>query len=204
MLLRIREVLTCLGGIKLNTSSYLWDKDIILIDLNGAYSPETRDEKYITIPDRSEVRTLKKVDLMATFCNNKPVTLQGFFNFDQNYYNRELLTNVRSNNLQWGGMLSLNNKFLPVTLTYRNQNWDQEEIQTGRSFNMDQENMQARASKSFGSRDRSELIYSHNNYLYRYAELHQTHHLIDRVALNNNLYFDAGQEIQPELQDYLV
>ena len=104
-----------LGGVKLNTSSYLWDKDVLLIDLNGAYSPELRDESYITVPDRSEVRTLKKVDLMATLCNNRPLTLQGFFNFDQNYYNRELLTNVRSNNLQWGGTLSLNNKFLPVS-----------------------------------------------------------------------------------------
>ncbi len=182
-----------LGGIKLNTSSYLWDKDILLIDLNGAYSPELRDEKYIAVPDRSEVRTLKKVDLMATLCNNKPVTLQGFYNFDQSYYNRELLTNVRSNNQLWGGILSLNNRFLPVTVSYRNQKWDQEEVQTGRVFTMDQENVQARAVKSFGSGDRTELVYSHNNYLYRYAELHQTRHLIDRVALNNNLYFDAAR-----------
>lgn len=183
-----------LGGIKLNTSSYLWDKDVLLIDLNAAYSPEFRDETYITVPDRSEVRTLKKVDLMATLCNNKPVTLQGFFNFDQNYYNRELLTNVRSNNKQWGGILSLNNKILPVSITYRKQNWDQEETETGRVFNMDQENIQARASKSFGSRDRNELIYSRNDYLYTYGELHETQHLINRIALNNNLYFDASRK----------
>jgi len=180
-----------LSGIKLNTSSYLWDKDILLIDLGGAYSPELRDEKYINVPDRSEVRTLKKVDLKATLFNNKPVSLQGFYDFDQSYYNRELLTNVRSNNQLWGGILSLNNKILPLTLSYRNQVWDQEETQTGRTFNMDQENIQARASKSFGSRDRTELIYSHQNYLYRYAELHQTEHLIDRVALNNNFFFDV-------------
>jgi len=183
-----------LGGIKLNTSSYLWDKDILLIDLGGAYSPELRDENYITVPDRSEVRTLKKVDLMATLFNNKAVTLQGFYNFDQSYFNRELLTNVRSNNQQWGGVLSLNNRFLPLTLTYRNQRWDQEEIQTGRIFNMDQESFQARTSKSFGSRDRTEVIYSHNNYLYRYAELHETSHLIDRVALNNNVFFDGNRK----------
>lgn len=182
-----------LSGIKLNTSSYLWDKEILLIDLGGAYSPELRDEKYITVPDRSEVRTLKKLDLRTTLFNNKPVTMQGFYNFDQSYYNRELLTNVRSSNQQWGGILSLNNRFLPVTLTYRNQEWDQEEIQTGRTFNMDQENIQVRATKSFGSRDRSELLYSHHNYLYRYAELHQTEHLIDRVALNNNFFFDVAR-----------
>ncbi len=182
-----------LSGLKINTSSYLWDKDILLIDLAGAYSPELRDEKYITVPDRSEVRTLKKVDLKTTLFNNKTVTLQGFYNFDQNYFNRELLTNVRSNNRQWGGILSLNNKFLPVSLTFRDQKWDQEEIQTGRSFQMDQENLEARASKSFGSRDRTELLYSHNSYLYRYAALHRTAHKIDRLALNNSLFFDKAR-----------
>jgi len=183
-----------LSGLKLNTSSYLWDKDIFMIDLSGAYSPELRDEKYITVPDRSEVRTLKKVDLMATLFNNKAVTLQGFYNFDQSYFNRELLTNVRSNNQQWGGILSLNNRFLPLSLSYRNQKWDQDELQTGRIFNMDQESFQARSSKSFGSKDRTELLFSHNNYLYRYAELHQTSHLIDRFALNNNLFFDEARK----------
>ncbi len=183
-----------LSGIKLNTSSYLWDKDILLIDLGGAYSPELRDEQYITIPDRSEVRNLAKLDLKATLFNNKPVTLQGFYNYDQSYYNRELLTNVRSTNQLWGGILSLNNKFLPLSLTYRNQKWNQDEIQTGRTFNMDQENIQARANKSFGSRDRTELLYSHYDYHYRYAELHETAHLIDRIALNNSIFFDASRK----------
>ena len=183
-----------LSGLKLNTSSYLWDKDILLIDLGGAYSPELRDEQYITVPDRSEVRTLKKLDLKTTLFNNKPVTLQGFYNFDQSYYNRELLTNVKSNNQQWGGILSLNNRILPVSLSYRNQKWDQEELQTGRTFNMDQEIFEVRASKSFGERDRSELVYSHHNYFYSYAELHQTEYLIDRVALNNSLFFDAARK----------
>ena len=182
-----------LGGIKLNTSSYLWDKDLILIDLGGAYSPELRDESYITVPDRSEVRTLKKLDFRTTFLNNRPISLQTFYNFDQNYYNRELLTNVRSNNQQWGGILSFNNRILPLTLTYRNQKWDQKEIQTGRRFNMDQQSVEARATKSFGSRDRTELLYSHNDYLYRYAELHQTDHLINRLALNNMFFFDVGR-----------
>lgn len=185
-----QQSLYLLSGLKLNTSSYLWDKDILLIDLGGAYSPELRNENYITVPDRSEVRTLKKLDLRTTLFNNKPVTLQGFYNYDQSYFNRELLTNVRSTNQQWGGIFSLNNKFLPVTLNYRNQSWNQIETETGRTFNMDQQNLEARATKSFGSRDRNELVYSHNNYLYRYVELYQTEHLIDRVSLNNNIFFD--------------
>lgn len=182
-----------LSSFKLNTSSYLWDKDILLIDLGGAYSPELREEQYITIPDRSEVRNLAKVDLKTTLFNNKPATLQGFYNYDQSYYNRELLTNVKSSNQLWGGILSLNNKILPLTLTYRNQEWDQEETQTGRTFFMDQENIEARANKSFGSRDRTELLYSHHNYLYRYEDIHETANLINRISLNNSVFFDAAR-----------
>ena len=59
---------------------------------------------------------------------------------------------------------------------------------------MDQESFQARTSKSFGSRDRTEVLFSHNNYLYSYAELHQTSHVIDRVALNNNVFFDDARK----------
>jgi hypothetical protein len=183
-----------LSGIKLNTNSYLWDPDIVMLDINGAYSPELRDEKYIALPDRSEVRTMNKIDLRATVFNNKPITLSGFFNSDQNYFNRELLTNVRTETRQYGGMLSTNNRILPLSLSYGNTLWDQEELQTGRLFNMEQDNFQARATKSFGSRDRHELIYAHNDYLYRYAELYQTHHIIDRAALNNNIYFDAARK----------
>ena len=61
------------------------------------------------------------------------------------------------------------------------------------NFNMDQENLEARASKSFGSRDRTEVIYSHNNYLYRYAAVAPDAHEIDRVALNNSLFFDTAR-----------
>ncbi|MDF1575191.1 MAG: hypothetical protein P1P86_08390 [Bacteroidales bacterium] len=134
------------------------------------------------------------MDLKTTLFNNKAVSLQGFYNFDQSYYNRELLTNVRSNNRQWGGILSLHNSFLPISLTYRDQMWSQEEIQSGRTFNMDQQNMEARTSRSFGARDRTELLYSHQNYIYRYAELHRTVHQIDRLAFNNSLFFDAARK----------
>lgn len=183
-----------LSSFTLNTSSYLWDKDILMIDLGGAYSPELRDETYITIPDRSEVRTLKKIDLKTTLFNNKPVSLQGFYNYDQNYYNRELLTNVRSSNQLWGGMFLLNNRILPLSVTYRNQKWDQEETQTGRTFIMDQELVEARANKSFGTRDRSELVFAHHDYLYEYADIHQTAHLIDRLAFNNSVFFDPSRK----------
>ena len=37
-------------------------------------------------------------------------------------------------------------------------------------------------------------LYSHQDYLYRYADLHQTAHLIDRFTFSNSLFFDPERK----------
>ena len=181
------------GGFLLNSNSYLWHPDILSININGEFNPETRSERYLIIPDRAEVRTLKKLEIRTSIFNNKSVTLNTYLNLNQNYFNREYLTNVRSNNQQWGGVFSLNNKILPASLTYRNFKWDQKETETGRLFRMNQENFQGRIGKSFGTRDKHELIYSYDDYSYIYDDIDKTANLVNRLALTNSIYFDADK-----------
>lgn len=180
-----------IGGLKLDLNSYLWQPDLASFRISGEYNPETRDEKYLLIPDRSEVRTLKKLDLQASIFSGKPVSLIAWANLNQNYYNRELLTNIRSNNRRWGGTLSLNNNIVPLSITYRNTYWDQLETQTGRNFIMEQDNMQAVIKKSFTQNDNNEILYSHENYNYTYSDLHNNSNVIDRFRLDNNIYFSS-------------
>lgn len=185
-----QQSLYFLGGIRLNSNSYLWDPDLVLLSLSGEYNPETRNEKYLQIPDRAEVRNLTNFDLRATIFNNKPVTINAFASLNQSYFNREYLTNIKSDNNQWGGIINLNNKIVPLTVSFRKMKWEQMEVQTGRSFSMAQSDLEGRISKSFGQRDKSEIIYSHNNYLYTYAEQDEVKNRIDRLSLSNSLYFD--------------
>jgi hypothetical protein len=179
-----------LGGIMLNTASYLWAPDLVFINLDAEFNPETRKETYLLIPDRSEVRTLKKIDLRTAIFRNKSVNLNTFVNLNQTYFNRELLTNIRSDNKQWGGLLSLNNKFLPVSVSFRQSDWSQKELQTGRNFTMTQNNILGRISKSIGQNDSHEFIYSRDDYTYNYAGSREVNNIIDKVALNNSIYFD--------------
>ena len=179
-----------IGGIKLNLNSYLWDPQLISVRLSSEYNPESRNEKYLLVPDRSEVRTLKKLDLQTSFLSGKPVSLTAYANLNQNYYNRELLTNIKSNNRRWGGTLSLNNRVLPLSLSYRNSSWDQLETQTGRQFVMKQDIIQSVVKKSFSRHDSHEAFYSHENYNYTYSELHNTGNKLDRFRLNNNFYLN--------------
>ena len=180
-----------IGGLRLHSSSYFWNPDIILLDIEGEVNPESRGEKYLAVPDRSEVRTLNKLGIKTTVFNNKAISLSSYINLHQSYFNRELLTDVRSNNRQWGGILSSNNKFLPVSLTFRQTKWDQEELQSGRKFKMDQNYLEGRVSKSFGKTDKHELIYGRDEYKYLYADLNEVYNIVDRISLSDNIYFDS-------------
>ncbi|TAL74941.1 MAG: hypothetical protein EPN88_03600 [Bacteroidetes bacterium] len=181
------------GGIAFNTGSYLFTPDLIFINLDAEFNPETRRETYLLIPDRSEVRTLSKLDFRTSVFRNKSINLNTFINLNQTYFNRELLTNIKSDNKQWGGLLSLNNKFLPVSVSFRQSDWTQKEIQTGRTFRMKQNNLLGSVTKSFGNSDKHELLYSHDDFNYNYADSREIINIIDKVALNNNIYFDRGQ-----------
>jgi hypothetical protein len=182
-----------IGGIKLNTSSFLWQPDIFALNIGGEYNPESRNEQYLTIPDRSEVRTLKKLDLRSTIFSDKSITLTPYFNIHQNYFNRENLTNVRSNNRQWGGILSLNNSFLPLTISYRSLKWNQTETESGRQFEMNQNSLQGRISKSFYGVDKHNLTYAYDDYLYTYSDLNAIQNKVHRVTLNDQFYFDQDK-----------
>ena len=183
-----------IGGIALNTGNYLWNPDIIFINLDGEFNPETRNETYLLIPDRSEARTLSKVDFKTSIFRNKSINLNTFVNLNQSYFNRELLTNIKSDNKQWGGLLSSNNRFLPFSVSFRKSDWTQKELQTDRTFNMEQNNLLARFSKSFGKSDTHELIYSRDDYAYNYAGSKEISNLINKIALNNSFYFDSEQK----------
>jgi len=182
-----------IGGIKLNLNSYLLNPDIVTLNISTEYNPESRDEKYLLVPDRSEVRTLKKFDARASVFSGKPVTVTAYANLNQSYYNRELLTNIKSNNQRLGVTLSLNNRLLPLSVSYRNTFWDQTETLTGRVFKMGRDNLESRLIKSFSEYDRHELSFSHENYDYTYSDLHNTKNKINRFRANNSIYLNKDR-----------
>lgn len=181
------------GGLRLSSNSFLWSKDIAEITVSGEFNPESRREKYLQIPDRSEVRTLSNLDFRATVFNNKPLTISFFGGHNQSYFNRELLTNVRTRTNSYGGMISLNNRILPLSVSYRSSDWLQTETEENRSFRMKQEDLEGRVTKSFTDFDRNELLYAHNRYNYSYQGMDDVSNVTDRVSLSNNISFDRKQ-----------
>lgn len=179
-----------IGGIRLNSDSYLWRPGIIDLSLNGEYNPETRQEKYLVIPDRSEVRTLKKLEARVSFLADRNIHLTSWTNLHQSYFNRENITNILSGNRQWGSLFSFNNNILPFSIRYSGILWDQNETETNRTFSMNQKSVQARSTKSFYKIDNHELTYSYDDYAYTYADRNTILNAVHRIAMNNQLFFD--------------
>lgn len=182
------------GGLRLNSSSYMWDPDIISFNFSGEYSPDFRDENYIKLPDRSEVRTLSRINLITSVFNNKPVTLSNYVNLNRSYFNRDNLTNVHSINNQWGVILATQNKILPLTISYRDVSWNQKETDTGREFKTSQKNIEAKTSKSFFGNDKNELKYTYREYRHSYTNLSTTENNVNRVDFVGQVFFDPNKK----------
>lgn len=181
------------GGLALNSTSYMWNPDIIAFNLGGEYNPEFRDDRYIVIPDRSEVRTISKLNLQASVFNNKAISLNTFYNLNNSYFNRENLTNVKSDNRQFGSMLSVSNRILPFRLSYRDIKWEQTETESGRYFTMGHRSIEASTDFSFYNNDNHELKYSIRDLQYRYDNLRDVDNLVTRIDYTSQLFVDTDR-----------
>ncbi len=179
-----------IGGLSLDSYSYLWRPDIFTINFTGEFNPETRKENYLSLPDRSEVRTLEKIELRTGLFSGRSISLNSYLSLNNSYYNRENLTNIRNLNKEWGTVLTSANTWLPTTVSYRNLQWNQTETESGRTFSMKQNSLNGRILKSFSELDKTSLAVYYDTYDYSYYDLDQINNRVLHLALNSSLFLD--------------
>ena len=185
---RTGRILT--GRISLDTKSYIWHPNLMIIDLNLDYYPGIQKDQFIVAPDRSEVRSLEKIYGRVTLFNERPVSLTAYYNYNHNYINRELTTDVDYYRKLYGTSLILRNDFLPARLEYTNDRWRQFELQTNREFTNKSSKIRAEVNKSFSSRDRGKLIYAYKDFIRTYAWNSEVHNKISSLNFSENIYFN--------------
>jgi len=182
------------GGLLIRTNSSFIHPNFLTLDLDAGYFPSTSRDNFIVVPDQAEVRTLKKLDIGAAFFKQKNTTINLFGNFDESYSTRENLTDIKSINKHYGGIFGYSNKFLPLTIDVHKRSWKEVEIQTGRQYTLDQTIFGARLSKSFSSRDKSELRYSHDENVNINQNLFRVSNTVDNIDFTSHINLDAKQK----------
>ncbi len=180
------------GGIFIKTSSYIWNPSFLTLDVDGGYYPESLQNQNLIFPNRYDVINTKRLHIGSVLFSGKPITLSGNFNISNSYDSRENLADIQTDSKTYGGGFAYKNKFLPVSFSINQTDWNSKEIQTGHTYYYKQNNIDARATKKFGKRDRNDLIFTHHDYWRQDYNLAATRNVSDNLELNNSYSLDTS------------
>jgi len=192
-ILNIQETPVIYAGFLLNTSSYVLNPGIMIIDLGGEYNPEYRRDDQLVIPDRTESRTLKRLDAGVHLLRSKPINLGITARFSEGFTNRENLTNLKANGSHLGAYMNWENRLAPFRMTYDQGDWEELETETGRQYNTNNKRLQANINRSFSWRDKNEFIYFYRDYQRIDAFGTETRNISNNFNLSNSLQIDSTQ-----------
>lgn len=182
------------GGLKFNTRSSVLHSNFLALDVGGEYNTGTNRENYLVSPDHAESLTTKKLNLRGGFFEKKPMNISTYLNLNQNYTNREYVNSTKTDSEQWGLNYSFRNKIAPINVSYSRGKWNQREVETGRTIRNRQSTLRSNATTSFSSSDSHDLGYSHSEYVNRNINLTKLVNKVDKIYLNNNVFFDAEKK----------
>ncbi|MDH5366685.1 MAG: hypothetical protein OEW67_06845 [Cyclobacteriaceae bacterium] len=181
-----------IAGFKLNTKSSIFHPNFLVLDLNAEYNPGTNKGNYLVSPDHAERLFNNKLNIRASFLEQKPMNISTYFYLNQNYANREYVNSTKTDSKQWGAKYSFRNRVAPINVSYSSGKWEQQEVETGRTIKNKQTNFQSTITKSFFSTDSHDLGFSYSDYFNENPNLTEITNKIEKVYLNNNIVFDAN------------
>lgn len=181
------------GGVRLNTKSYIWHPNFLLLDIGGEINPASHKDFYIVMPDKADVRTMQRLDIKATFFNRRPITLSTFAKFSNSKINRENLANYDSNSKEWGIYANYNNKILPVNLKYNWTSRIEDELLLNRVLKYERQNTSVNFTKSFSELDNNSLVLTSNQYNYQLGSSAPVVSSLNNINLNNSVSFDENR-----------
>lgn len=184
------------GEINLNTISYLFHPNFLLIDFGVGYAPGTRSDNFLVAPDRTDTRTSERINLGITLFNTRPISLDTYANYRHGFVNRELTSDVESYQYNIGASLSFKNDILPLNLNYLHDRWEQEEIQTKRIWDTRRDIISGQIIKDFSNWNKNELVVSYNDYYRKYAHNTAIKNIISKLKLMNKFLFNGDMQNQ--------
>lgn len=178
----------------LNSKSYIWHPNFWKLNMNVEYTPSARRDNYIVIPDQSESQTAERFYLQSTFFIKKPLTFNFHTNLFHNFTNRDLLTNTESYKKDFGVSLAYRNGFLPFTLAWRTENWDQNELQTGRTYITKRQNLISEVEQTFTGSDRNKITYTYDDFNREYPSNSNVRNFVNSLNFSSQWYFGKKRE----------
>ena len=149
------------GIVQVKTRSFFVHPNFMDVTLNAIYSPETRRDNYVGIPDYTETTNSGGFNFSALFLKKKPLNFTTSASSNNIIQNIDNITRLKTKSKQYGASFNYSNKILPFSASYSNMNIEQQTIGSDRKFKLDQQIIQATASRSITSFNQNTFTYYH-------------------------------------------
>ena len=173
------------GRLVLNTRNYVWHPNFLAINLEADVTPGRQRDNYVVLPDRAETRIAERLRMQSQLFQKRPLSLGFFTNLGRHTISRDLTTDVEMTTTDYGGNANYRNRFLPLTVAFSRNRWDQKELLTGREFRNERHNLRSEVQRSFGRYDRHRLSYSYDDYRRAFSRQPAVRNYITNVNLQN-------------------
>jgi len=182
------------GKIRLNTQSYFWHPNFLILLVDAAYNPGAGQNASILMPDYSIENSAKRLNVKANFFKNKKVQFSPLLNYGETFSNLENLYQAKSNYFSWGGHFKYSNRWLPLTMKYLNSKDEMEEKYSNRTFKNNGEELTGNIKKSIGKRDMNEFNFSQRNYIRELVNVYENENNTTSLNLRNNIFIDENKD----------
>ena len=178
------------GELEIYTSSFFLHPNFFLLNANVGLRPVRNLDLYIISPDNSEINTAQKVELNGVLFEGRAFSINPYYNYNHIFSKREYTTNLETFFTNYGAGLYTPRLFLPSSINISQYNWEQKEIQTGRTFSTDQFTVNAEISKSFNGFSNNRFNVDYLDYQRVYSQNSFVHNKSFTWQLQNNFLID--------------
>jgi len=178
------------GGGRINTKSYFWHPNFLVVDLDLNYNPSVDKLSFYSSPERQFSTNSSDINFRTQWFRKHNFNWSTQVKYTKGIISRESLSNILSESISFGGGIRYNHKFAPLTISYDNSVSEQEELDTDRGYTNKRSVLTARTTKSFGKNDKTTLQFNNRTYSYLLNNTSETNQTINEVNMTNTQFFD--------------
>ncbi|MDT8413392.1 MAG: hypothetical protein RQ875_13080 [Vicingaceae bacterium] len=190
------EVSQATVGLSLFTKSYIYHPNLLSLDISGSYDPSVSKHQDLVQPDYASNSTSKFLRVRSQILKRSKFNVAPFYNYSENYVNRENFTNVKSVFKSYGATLNYNNKYFPLLINYNNNVTNHLEIESNRSIIRDETVIDAETSKEYGKDNDADLSFTRTIYKSGIDHKNNIESTTNNIDFNNNIKFNTKRETE--------
>jgi len=178
------------GGGRINTKSYFWHPNFLVVDLDLGYNPSVDKLSFYASPERQFSTNSTDINFRTQWFRKHKFNWNTQVKYTKGIISRESLSNILSESISFGGGIKYNHKFAPLSISYDNTQSEQEELDTDRGYTNKRSVLSARTHKSFGKNDKTTLKFNNRTYSNHINNTSATNQTINEINVMNSQLFD--------------